>query len=97
MTLGETLATGGATAEEQAQNASVVVESVRSGEQESESEASSVIEVREEAVPHQRTTRSAPGNSLLPVGQQTEHGYKRPTFVTPLEKQTRSFESLNLH
>jgi hypothetical protein len=58
MTLGETLAVGEAIPEGETQNESVVVESVCSDERESESEASSVIEVREEAVPHQRTTRS---------------------------------------
>jgi hypothetical protein len=58
MALGETLAVGEAIPEEETQNESVVVESVCSDEQESESEASSVIEAREEAVPHQRTTRS---------------------------------------
>jgi hypothetical protein len=57
MTLGETLAVGEAIPEGETQNESVVVESVCSGKRESESEASSVIEVREEAVPHQRTTR----------------------------------------
>ncbi|TVY73850.1 hypothetical protein Focb16_v005405 [Fusarium oxysporum f. sp. cubense] len=58
MTLGETLAVGEAIPEGETQNESVVVESVCSDERESESEASSVIEVREEAVPQQRTTRS---------------------------------------
>jgi hypothetical protein len=58
MTLGETLAVGEAIPEGETQNESVVVEFVCSDERESESEASSVIEVREEAVPHQRTTRS---------------------------------------
>jgi hypothetical protein len=58
MTLGDTLAVGEAIPEGETQKESVVVESVCSDERESESEASSVIEVREEAVPHQRTTRS---------------------------------------
>ncbi|KAH7460907.1 hypothetical protein FOMA001_g19401 [Fusarium oxysporum f. sp. matthiolae] len=58
MTLGETLAVGEAIPEGETQNESVVVESVCSDKRESESEASSVIEVREEAVPQQRTTRS---------------------------------------
>ncbi|KAJ4233510.1 hypothetical protein NW757_14866 [Fusarium falciforme] len=58
MTLGETLAGGEAIAEEETQNMPVVVESVCSGEEESESEAGSVIEVREETMSHQPTTRS---------------------------------------
>ncbi|KAG6979745.1 hypothetical protein FocnCong_v010312 [Fusarium oxysporum f. sp. conglutinans] len=53
MTLGETLPVGEAIPEGETQNKSVVVESVCSDERESESEASSVIEVREEAVSHQ--------------------------------------------
>lgn len=58
MTLEETLAVGEAITEEETQNESIVVESVCSDERESESEANSVIEVREEAVPHQWTTWS---------------------------------------
>jgi hypothetical protein len=51
ITLGETLAVGEAIPEGETQNESVVVESVCSDERELESEASSGIEVREEAVP----------------------------------------------
>ncbi|KAJ3454193.1 hypothetical protein MRS44_018087 [Fusarium solani] len=58
MALGETLAGGEAIREEETQNMPVVVEGGCSGEQESESEAASVIEVREETIPHQPTTRS---------------------------------------
>ncbi|RKK77240.1 hypothetical protein BFJ71_g16777 [Fusarium oxysporum] len=58
MTLAETLAGGEAIAEEETQNMPVVVEGGCSSEPESESEAVSVIEVREETTPHQRTTRS---------------------------------------
>ncbi|KAK2471143.1 hypothetical protein H9L39_17374 [Fusarium oxysporum f. sp. albedinis] len=58
MTLGETLAGGEAIAEEETQNMPVVVEGGCSGEPESESEAVSVIEVREETIPRQPTTRS---------------------------------------
>jgi hypothetical protein len=58
MSLGETLAGGEAIAEEETQNMPVVVEGGCSGEPESESEAVSVIEVREETIPRQPTTRS---------------------------------------
>ena len=58
MTLGETLAAGEAIAEEETQIMPVVVECGSSSEPESESEAGSVIEVREETIPHQPTTRS---------------------------------------
>ena len=58
MTLGETLAGGEAIAEEETQNMPVVVEGGCSDEPESESEAVSVIEVREETIPRQLTTRS---------------------------------------
>ena len=58
MTLGETLSGGEAIIEEETQNMAVGLESVCSSEQESESEAGSVIEVREETIPRQLTTRS---------------------------------------
>ena len=58
MTLGETLASKESIPEGATQNMPVVVESVCSSEQESESEAGSVIEVREENIPHQPTRRS---------------------------------------
>jgi hypothetical protein len=58
MTLGETLAGGEAIVEEEPQDMPVGVESVCSSEQESESEAGSVIEVREETIPRQPTTQS---------------------------------------
>jgi hypothetical protein len=58
MTLGETLARGEVIAEEETQIMPAIVEYGCSGEQESESEAASVIEVREESIPHQPTTRS---------------------------------------
>ena len=58
MTLGETLSGGEAIMEEETQNMAVGLESVGSSEQESESEAGSVIEVREETIPRQLTTRS---------------------------------------
>ncbi|GKU12548.1 unnamed protein product [Fusarium langsethiae] len=58
MTLGETLAGGEVMPEEEAQNTPGGVESVCSSEQEAESEAGSVIEVREETIPHQLTRRS---------------------------------------
>ncbi|RYC78524.1 hypothetical protein BFJ63_vAg18602 [Fusarium oxysporum f. sp. narcissi] len=58
MTLGETLAGGEAIAEEETQNMPVVVEGGCLGEPESGSEAVSVIEVREETIPRQPTTRS---------------------------------------
>ncbi|KAG6997196.1 hypothetical protein FocnCong_v015290 [Fusarium oxysporum f. sp. conglutinans] len=58
MTLAETLAGGKAIAEEETQNMPVVVEGGCSSEPESESEAVSVIEVREETIPRQLTTRS---------------------------------------
>ncbi|KAJ3454128.1 hypothetical protein MRS44_018022 [Fusarium solani] len=58
MTLGETLAAVEAISEEETQIMPVVVECGSSSEPESESEAGSVIEVREETIPHQPTTRS---------------------------------------
>ncbi|KAM5529592.1 transposase [Fusarium oxysporum f. sp. phaseoli] len=58
MTLGETLAGRESILEGATQNMPVVVESVCSSEQESEPEAGSVIEVREEATPHQPPRRS---------------------------------------
>jgi hypothetical protein len=58
MTLGETLAGGEAIAELETQNMPVVVEGGCLGEPESESEAASVIEVREETIRRQPTTRS---------------------------------------
>ncbi|RKK74586.1 hypothetical protein BFJ71_g17003 [Fusarium oxysporum] len=58
MTLGETLAGKESIPEGATQNMPVVVESVCSSEQESESEAGSVIEVREENIPHQPPRRS---------------------------------------
>ena len=58
MTLGQTLAGVEAMAEKETQNMLVVVEGGCSSEPESESEAGSVIEVREETIPHQPTTRS---------------------------------------
>ncbi|KAJ0130791.1 hypothetical protein HZ326_26113 [Fusarium oxysporum f. sp. albedinis] len=58
MALGETLAGKESIPEGATQNMPVVVESVCSSEQESESEAGSVIEVREETTPHQPTRRS---------------------------------------
>jgi hypothetical protein len=63
MTLGETLAGGEAIPEEETENMPVVVEGGYSGEQESESEAGSVIEVREETIPHQPTV--CPTTKLL--------------------------------
>ncbi|KAG6979290.1 hypothetical protein FocnCong_v010477 [Fusarium oxysporum f. sp. conglutinans] len=58
MALGETLAGKESIPEGATQNMPVVVESVCSSEQESESEAGSVIEVREENIPHQPPRRS---------------------------------------
>jgi hypothetical protein len=58
MTLGEILAGKESIPEGATRNMPVVVESVCLSEQESESEAGSVIEVREETTPHQPTRRS---------------------------------------
>jgi hypothetical protein len=58
MTLGEIQAGGEAILGVETQNMPVRVESVCSSEQESESEAGSVIEVREKNIPHQPTKRS---------------------------------------
>ncbi|CVL09426.1 uncharacterized protein FMAN_15550 [Fusarium mangiferae] len=58
MTLSEALASGEVIAEKKTENMPIGVECVDSNEEESESEAGSVIEVRGETVPHQSTTRS---------------------------------------